>query len=436
MTDQESASWRLPAFSAALTTNILSFFVGFGALLFIAQYLQLVLGLSPLQAGLWMLPSSAAFILGSMLTPLVVPRVRPVVVMAGGLVLAAAGSVLLARLEGASGLAVLVTGSVVFSLGLAPVDTLAADLTVAAAPRERAGAASAISETGAEFGGALGIAILGVVGTAAYRAQVANAVPAGIPTRAASAARATLGGAAAAAEQLPAPLDKPCSRPRARRSPRDYTWPLSSVPPPRSALLSSPWSCSEVSDPALNLISHPSAPRVPQHPVLCAFGPTKAPDHEQSLSRQLLAHPAPPGRGPGRAADPSSLSPGPVEVDEATAASFGPNDAVRLTSGRGQCQSEPAERGRLAEEMELAVVSGRITIAGGEEYLVLQPSDTADPFSVTVAAGAYTAESFSVNRREAVRADTVALESSATIRFSPPQEAAGPAVLYLKRVGG
>jgi len=48
--------FRSPAFSASLTTNLLSFFVGFGALLFVAQYLQLVLGLSPLAAGLWLLP--------------------------------------------------------------------------------------------------------------------------------------------------------------------------------------------------------------------------------------------------------------------------------------------------------------------------------------------------------------------------------------------
>jgi DHA2 family multidrug resistance protein-like MFS transporter len=92
---------------------------------------------------------------------------------------------------------------VVVSLGLAPVDTLAADLTVGAAPAARAGAASAISETGAELGGALGIAILGVVGTAAYRGQVADALPAGIPPQAAAAARDTLGGAVAAAARLP-----------------------------------------------------------------------------------------------------------------------------------------------------------------------------------------------------------------------------------------
>jgi len=197
------------AFSAALTTNLLSFFVGFGALLFAAQYLQLVLGLSPLWAGLWSLPSSAAFILGSMATPLLVRRAPPAVVMAAGLALAAVGFGLLTQLGGTTGLAVLVAGWVVFSLALAPVDTLATDLAVGAAPPGRAGAASAITETSAEFGGALGIAVLGVVGTAVYRGRMADGVPAAVPDQAAAAARDTLGGAVAAAGQLPDRLGAP-----------------------------------------------------------------------------------------------------------------------------------------------------------------------------------------------------------------------------------
>jgi MFS transporter, DHA2 family, multidrug resistance protein len=198
--------FRSPTFSASLTTNLLSFFVGFGALLFIAQYLQLVLGLSPLAAGLWMLPSSGGFILGSMLTPALARRVRPAFAMAAGMVLAAIGLGLFTQLDSAAGLAVLVTGSVVFSLALAPVDTLATDLAVGAAPPERAGAASALSETSAEFGGALGIAILGVIGTSIYRSQMTDALPAGIPPGTAAAARDTLGGAVAAAAQLPGQL--------------------------------------------------------------------------------------------------------------------------------------------------------------------------------------------------------------------------------------
>jgi MFS transporter, DHA2 family, multidrug resistance protein len=198
--------FRAPAFSAALAVYTLGFFVNFGALLFIAQYLQLVLGLSPLEAGAWTVPAAAGFIVAAMLTPVIVRRVRPGSVVPGGLALAAIGFGLLTRVDAASGLAVLVIGYVVVSLGLAAVFTLATDLMLENAPPERAGAASAIAETGSEFGGALGIAILGTIGTAVYRSQVADAVPAGVPPPAAEAARDTLGGAVAAGDQLPDPF--------------------------------------------------------------------------------------------------------------------------------------------------------------------------------------------------------------------------------------
>jgi MFS transporter, DHA2 family, multidrug resistance protein len=197
--------FRLPGFTAALGINVVSFFIGFGVLLFTGQYLQLVLGLSPLAAGLWMLPASAGFIAGSLLTPVLARRARPAFVMASGLGLATVGFGLLTQLgtSRTAGLALLVTGSVVFSVALAPVDTLATDLAVAAVPPERAGAATAVTETSAEIGGALGIALLGVAGTAVYRSRVAGAIPAGVPADAAQAARDTLGGAVAAAGHLP-----------------------------------------------------------------------------------------------------------------------------------------------------------------------------------------------------------------------------------------
>jgi DHA2 family multidrug resistance protein-like MFS transporter len=76
-------------------------------------------------------------------------------------------------------------------------------LALGTAPPERAGAASAIVETSSELGGALGIAILGSIATAIYRSAMASAVPAGVPHLAANAARDRLGGALAAAQQLP-----------------------------------------------------------------------------------------------------------------------------------------------------------------------------------------------------------------------------------------
>jgi DHA2 family multidrug resistance protein-like MFS transporter len=195
--------FRSRAFSASLAAYGLSIAVAFGAFVFILQHLQLVLGLSPLRAGLWMVPSGVAFIVGGMLTPLFVRRVRPGFVMAAGLALSAAGFVLLTQVNEASGVGIVVTALIVFSLGLTPVVTLATDLIVGAAPRERAGAASGISETGAEFGGALGIAVLGSIGVAVYRGRLADAVPAGVPPEQAETARDTLGGATEVAGQLP-----------------------------------------------------------------------------------------------------------------------------------------------------------------------------------------------------------------------------------------
>jgi DHA2 family multidrug resistance protein-like MFS transporter len=111
-----------------------------------AQYLQLVLDLSPLEAGLWSVPSAAGFIIGSQVAPRLVRTVAPATLIACGLGLAALGLVELTQVGGRSDLALLVSASVVISLGLAPVLTLTTDLIVSSAPPERAGAASGMSE--------------------------------------------------------------------------------------------------------------------------------------------------------------------------------------------------------------------------------------------------------------------------------------------------
>jgi MFS transporter, DHA2 family, multidrug resistance protein len=197
--------FKLRAFDAALATNFLAIFVAVGYFLFVAQYLQLVLGLSPLEAGLWSLPSAVGFIVGSNLAPRLLRQVRPAYVIGAGLGLAAVGLAVLTQVGGSrdADLAILVGASLLVSLGLAPVFTATTDLIVSSAPPERAGAASGISETGAELGGALGIAILGSIGVAVYRGQLADTLPAGIPDQAAAVARDTLGGAVGVAAQLP-----------------------------------------------------------------------------------------------------------------------------------------------------------------------------------------------------------------------------------------
>ena len=113
---------------------------------------------------------------------------------------------MLTLLDTASPLAVIVTGSVIYSLGFTPVVILATDIIVGSAPVERAGSASAISETSSELGGALGIAILGSIGMAVYRARMATGVPSGVPSDATEIARGTLGGASAVADRLAGPI--------------------------------------------------------------------------------------------------------------------------------------------------------------------------------------------------------------------------------------
>lgn len=198
--------FRKPAFSASLAVYMLGVLVAFGFFLFISQYLQLVLGMGPLEAGLWTVPSGISFMIGSMLSPRIVRRIHPAHVMAGGLAVAALACLILTQIGGAYGLAVLVTGFILMSLGLAPAFTLATDFVINAAPPERAGAAAAISETSAEFGGALGIAVLGSIMTAIYRTAMGRAIPADLPPEVAEAAKSTLGGAVAVAAELPAEI--------------------------------------------------------------------------------------------------------------------------------------------------------------------------------------------------------------------------------------
>ena len=193
--------FRSRAFSTALGSNVLGAFVMYGIFFFISQYLQLVAGLSPLEAGLWGLPGIAALMATSMLVPKLVGRVRPGYVIAAGLAVTSVGFAMLISLDAQDGLPLLVAATIVASVGIAPGTALGTNLIVGAAPPERAGAASGTAEAGNELGGALGIALLGSLGTAVYRSEMS--VPDAVAPAAAGAARDTLGGAVSVADRLP-----------------------------------------------------------------------------------------------------------------------------------------------------------------------------------------------------------------------------------------
>jgi DHA2 family multidrug resistance protein-like MFS transporter len=195
--------FRRPAFSLALSANTLAFAVVFGIEVFVAQYFQLVPRLLAARGGPLerarrrrvrrRLPADAA-----------AGDADPApVAMSGGILAAILGVALLTQAGATDGPGLVVVGIAILSLGLAPLFTLAADLAVGSAPPERAGAASGISETSSELGGALGLAILGTVGTAVYRGRTADAIPAELPPDAAATASDTLGGAVEVADRLP-----------------------------------------------------------------------------------------------------------------------------------------------------------------------------------------------------------------------------------------
>jgi DHA2 family multidrug resistance protein-like MFS transporter len=195
----EPGLFSSPVFSLSLSINAIAIFFMFGVFIYFAQYLQLVVGLSPFDAGLWSLPTAIAFAAASPFTASLADRFTPVVVMTGGLLVAAAGFVALALSES---LLMVVASGVVFSVGFTPVISLTTGFIVGSAPVEKAGVASAISETGAELGGALGVAVLGSLMTALYRMQMkAVALPQMSPD-AELAARTSLPGAVAAARDV------------------------------------------------------------------------------------------------------------------------------------------------------------------------------------------------------------------------------------------
>ncbi|WP_010275189.1 MFS transporter [Paenibacillus senegalensis] len=196
--------FRNRAFNGALIGLLIAVFALGGFVLFFAQYLQLVEGLTPLKAGLWMIPYALANIVGAMITPSLANRMSVSKLIALGLALASFGFLFynIAVWLSLPGLAVMVSGSILVMLGLSPLMVLSTDRVVASVPPEKTGSASSLSEMSSEMGMALGIAILGIIGTATYRRLMAGAIPENTPAEMAEAVADSLAGAAAAVENL------------------------------------------------------------------------------------------------------------------------------------------------------------------------------------------------------------------------------------------
>jgi DHA2 family multidrug resistance protein-like MFS transporter len=195
-------------FSMAITANILALFSFNGFILFLAQHLQLLEGMSPSAAGMAMIPALVATVAAGLAVVPLVRKIRPGFVVAAGLGMSAAGYSLVTFGSPFNGPGLLLAALLVLALGVGTAETISNDLILGSVPAEKSGAASAISETGYEVGALLGTAVLGSILTASYQHNLR--LPAGLAEAGGGEGTAdageTLAGAMELAAGLPAPL--------------------------------------------------------------------------------------------------------------------------------------------------------------------------------------------------------------------------------------
>ncbi|MGW6303423.1 MFS transporter [Streptomyces niveus] len=194
--------FKVGAFSAALLILTVSMLGTGGGYLFITGFLQMVEGFSPMEAGLWMVPAAVASIAAAQVAPVIAKRHRLSTVVGVALLIGMAGYLMLVFVDPVGGIPLLVAGFVIIFVGVGTFGSLGTNLVIGSVPPERGGSAAALSSISGDLGNALGVAVLGSLGTAVYRDAVV--VPDGIPRAAADAAGGSMEDAVTAARDLPA----------------------------------------------------------------------------------------------------------------------------------------------------------------------------------------------------------------------------------------
>jgi DHA2 family multidrug resistance protein-like MFS transporter len=193
--------FRVPRFAAPVATVGLIFFAAMGVMFFSSFYLQLVRGYSPLKTGLLFLPFAAAQLIFAPRSAAMVRQYGGKAVSAVGLALTVVALGAFAFIDAATPIWVVLVFFFLQGAGMANIMPPATESIMSALPREKAGVGSAVSNTVRQVAGALGVAVLGSVLSAIYRADVSSAV-AGLPAPARDAANESISGAYAAAAGL------------------------------------------------------------------------------------------------------------------------------------------------------------------------------------------------------------------------------------------
>jgi MFS transporter, DHA2 family, multidrug resistance protein len=161
---------RRPGVARTMWVLLLTAVVMGGISLFVTFYLQSVQGLTPLGAALWLLPQMASMMAASNLGPWLGRRVAPARLIAACMGMMTAGFALFAIVpDGAAGLAVLTCGTVLTTGGIGAAFPFLMNDVIAHAPADHAGSAASFTQTANEIGIAMGLVVLGTIGTVAYR---------------------------------------------------------------------------------------------------------------------------------------------------------------------------------------------------------------------------------------------------------------------------
>ena len=187
-------------FTGAVLTNLMAIFSLVGFLYFVSQHLQLVSGHSPLRASLLLLPGLGLSVIAGLVVVYIVRLVKPWIVISAALIMKAAAFALVFFTADSGSDTGILLAFALLGVGIGFAETLTNDIILAAVPPQKAGAASAISETAYETGSVLGTAVLGSILNAAYLAHLL--IPEGVSPEDAAAARETLGGAVEVADRI------------------------------------------------------------------------------------------------------------------------------------------------------------------------------------------------------------------------------------------
>ena len=172
--------FRNPRFSAASGAIMLTFFAMFGSLFLLTQFLQSILGYTPLEAGIRLLPMAGVMLVISPLSAKLVERIGSKVVVATGLSVGAVGLIFASRLTAGASYPEVLVSLVVLAAGLALVMPPATESIMGSLPLAKAGVGSAVNDTTRQVGGALGVAVLGSVMSSTYGPRVTEAIS-GLP---------------------------------------------------------------------------------------------------------------------------------------------------------------------------------------------------------------------------------------------------------------